>query len=74
MAGEANLTQVCEALRRYSEQESLLREVLVHLYKYTSEIERSQPDILKVREDICLLICFPLSFERPRSVVPLSLH
>ncbi|XP_056599081.1 protein zyg-11 homolog isoform X3 [Triplophysa dalaica] len=51
VAGEANLTQVCEALRRYSEQESLLREVLVHLYKYTSEIERSQPDILKLVSD-----------------------
>ncbi|XP_057189617.1 protein zyg-11 homolog isoform X1 [Triplophysa rosa] len=51
VAGEANLSQVCEALRRYSEQESLLREVLVHLYKYTSEMERSQPDILKLVSD-----------------------
>ncbi|XP_065133113.1 protein zyg-11 homolog [Paramisgurnus dabryanus] len=48
VAGEANLTQLCEALRRYSERESFIREVLVHLYSHTSDTERSQPNILKL--------------------------
>lgn len=51
VAGEANLTQVCEALRRYSEQESFLREVLIHLYNHTSKMEQSQPNILKLVSD-----------------------
>lgn len=48
VAGECNLRQLCEALRRYSDRESFLREVLAHLYSHTSELEEPQPNILKL--------------------------
>ncbi|XP_695816.5 protein zyg-11 homolog isoform X1 [Danio rerio] len=48
VAGEANLQQLCEALRRYSERESFIRETLAHLYSHTSELEEPQPNILKL--------------------------
>ncbi|XP_055057547.2 protein zyg-11 homolog isoform X3 [Misgurnus anguillicaudatus] len=57
VAGEANLTQLCEALRRYSERESFIREVLVHLYSHTSDTERSQPNILKLQKNCLLTLC-----------------
>ncbi|XP_051726510.1 protein zyg-11 homolog B isoform X4 [Ctenopharyngodon idella] len=48
VAGESNLTQLCEALRRYSDRESFIREVLTHLYSHTSDMEGPQPNILKL--------------------------
>uniref|UniRef100_A0A671MSI1 Si:ch1073-82l19.1 n=1 Tax=Sinocyclocheilus anshuiensis TaxID=1608454 RepID=A0A671MSI1_9TELE len=47
VAGESNLTQLCECLRRYSDRESFIREVLAHLYSHTSDMEEPQPHILK---------------------------
>ncbi len=49
VTGEANETQICEALRRYSEREGFVREALFHLFSLTHAIEKSRPDILKVR-------------------------
>ncbi|XP_050952005.1 protein zyg-11 homolog isoform X2 [Labeo rohita] len=48
VAGESSLTQLCEALRRYSDRESFVREVLAHLYNHTSDMEEPQPHILKL--------------------------
>ncbi|KAL1279771.1 hypothetical protein QQF64_014371 [Cirrhinus molitorella] len=48
VAGESNLTQLCEALRRYSDRECFIREVLAHLYSHTSDMEEPQPHILKL--------------------------
>ncbi|XP_051989423.1 protein zyg-11 homolog isoform X2 [Xyrauchen texanus] len=48
VAGETNLTQLCEALRRYSDRASFIQEVLVHLYSQTSDMEEPQPNILKL--------------------------
>lgn len=48
MTGEANETQICEALRRYSEREGFVREALFHLFSLTHAIEKPRPDILKV--------------------------
>ncbi|XP_016372178.1 protein zyg-11 homolog [Sinocyclocheilus rhinocerous] len=48
VAGESSLTQLCEALRRYSDRESFIREVLAHLYSHTSDMEEPQPHILKL--------------------------
>ncbi|XP_056326880.1 protein zyg-11 homolog isoform X2 [Danio aesculapii] len=48
VAGESNLHQLCEALRRYSDRESFIREVLAHLYSHTSELAEPQPNILKL--------------------------
>lgn len=49
VTGEANETQICEALRRYSEREGFVREALFHLFSLTHAIEKPRPDILKVR-------------------------
>lgn len=48
VAGESSVTQLCEALRRYSERERFIREVLAHLYSHTSDMEEPQPHILKL--------------------------
>lgn len=48
VTGEANETQICEALRRYSEREGFVREALFHLFSLTHAIEKPRPDILKV--------------------------
>uniref|UniRef100_A0A8C1JSP5 Si:ch1073-82l19.1 n=1 Tax=Cyprinus carpio TaxID=7962 RepID=A0A8C1JSP5_CYPCA len=48
VAGESSLTQLCEALRRYSDRESFIREVLAHLYSHTSDMEEPQPHIVKL--------------------------
>ncbi|TRY95531.1 hypothetical protein DNTS_010988 [Danionella cerebrum] len=48
VAGESNLPQLCEALRRYRERETFIREVLAHLYTQTIEMEEPQPIILKL--------------------------
>lgn len=49
VTGEANETQICEALRRYSEREGFVREALFHLFSLTHVMEKARPDILKVR-------------------------
>uniref|UniRef100_A0A8C1MUP4 Zyg-11 homolog (C. elegans) n=1 Tax=Cyprinus carpio TaxID=7962 RepID=A0A8C1MUP4_CYPCA len=48
VTGEANETQICEALRRYSEREGFVREALFHLFSLTHAIEKPRPDILKL--------------------------
>lgn len=54
VAGESNLTQLCECLRRYSDRESFIRAVLTHLYSHTSDTEEPQPHILKVQKSLLL--------------------
>lgn len=49
VTGEANETQICEALRRYSEREGFVREALFHLFSLTHVMEKPRPDILKVK-------------------------
>ncbi|XP_034387244.1 LOW QUALITY PROTEIN: protein zyg-11 homolog [Cyclopterus lumpus] len=48
VTGEAYETQVCEALRRYSEREGFVREALFHLFSLTHVMEKPRPDILKL--------------------------
>ncbi|XP_066547742.1 protein zyg-11 homolog [Amia ocellicauda] len=48
VTGEANETQICEALRRYSERECFVREALFHLFSLTHVMERPRPDILQL--------------------------
>ncbi|CAN9500617.1 unnamed protein product [Ophioblennius macclurei] len=48
VAGEANETQICEALRRYSEREGFVREALFHLFSLTHVMEKPRHDILKL--------------------------
>ncbi|KAM3876149.1 protein zyg-11 homolog [Diretmus argenteus] len=48
VTGEANETQICEALRRYSEREGFVREALYHLFSLTHVMEKPRPDILKL--------------------------
>lgn len=48
VTGEANETQICEALRRYSEREGFVREALFHLFSLTHFMEKARPDILKL--------------------------
>uniref|UniRef100_A0A668A907 Zyg-11 family member, cell cycle regulator, like n=2 Tax=Myripristis murdjan TaxID=586833 RepID=A0A668A907_9TELE len=48
VTGEANESQICEALRRYNERECFVREALVHLYNMTTDIDKPRPDILKL--------------------------
>ncbi|XP_049454560.1 protein zyg-11 homolog isoform X1 [Epinephelus fuscoguttatus] len=48
VTGEANGNQVCEALRRYRDRECFIREALVHLYNLTTDIDKPQPDMLKL--------------------------
>ncbi|XP_072543161.1 protein zyg-11 homolog [Salminus brasiliensis] len=49
VAGECNLTQLCEALRRYREREVLLQRALLHLHNLTNQLDiGSQPDALRL--------------------------
>ncbi|KAJ3598914.1 hypothetical protein NHX12_032877 [Muraenolepis orangiensis] len=48
VTGEANETQICQALRRYSEREGFVREALFHLFSLTHVMEKPRPDILKL--------------------------
>ncbi|KAJ7986589.1 hypothetical protein DPEC_G00341440 [Dallia pectoralis] len=48
VTGEANETQICEALRRYTEREGFVREALFHLFSLTHVMEKPRPDILKL--------------------------
>lgn len=49
VSGEANETQIAEALRRYSERAFFVREALFHLFSLTHVMEKTKPEILKVR-------------------------
>ncbi|XP_006790587.1 protein zyg-11 homolog [Neolamprologus brichardi] len=46
VTGEANETQICEALRRYSEREGFVREALFHLFSLTHVMEKLQKNCL----------------------------
>ncbi|KAM9323004.1 protein zyg-11 homolog [Pholidichthys leucotaenia] len=48
VTGEANESQLCEALRRYRDRECFIREALVHLYSLTTDADGAQPDLLKL--------------------------
>uniref|UniRef100_A0A8C6TXY5 Si:ch1073-82l19.1 n=1 Tax=Neogobius melanostomus TaxID=47308 RepID=A0A8C6TXY5_9GOBI len=48
VTGDANESQVCEALRRYRDRECFIREALVHLYNLTTDINNPRPDMLKL--------------------------
>lgn len=48
VTGEANESQVCEALRRYQDRECFVHEALVHLYNLVIDISEPRPDMLKV--------------------------
>lgn len=48
VTGDANESQVCEALRRYRDRECFIREALVHLYSLTTDIDKPRPDMLKL--------------------------
>lgn len=53
VAAEWNLTQLCEALTRYRERKSFLREALLCLYKQFNDTDIGcRPDVLKVQSDI----------------------
>jgi Zyg-11 family protein len=49
VSGEANETQIAEALKRYSERAFFVREALFHLFSLTHVMEKTKPEILKVR-------------------------
>lgn len=48
VTGDANESQVCEALRRYRDRECFIREALAHLYTLTADINNTRPDMLKL--------------------------
>ncbi|KAJ7423954.1 Protein zyg-11 B [Willisornis vidua] len=48
VSGEANETQISEALRRYSERAPFVREALFHLFSLTHVMEKTKPEILKL--------------------------
>lgn len=49
VSGEANETQISEALKRYSERAFFVREALFHLFSLTHVMEKTKPEILKVK-------------------------
>ncbi|KAG8537644.1 hypothetical protein GDO81_024164, partial [Engystomops pustulosus] len=48
VSGEANQTQIAEALRRYSERSFFVREALFHLFSLTHAMDRASPEMLKL--------------------------
>ncbi|KAF7654300.1 hypothetical protein LDENG_00071370 [Lucifuga dentata] len=48
VTGEANESQVCEALRRYSERECFIREALTHLHDLTTDRDQPRPELLSL--------------------------
>ncbi|KAH0618613.1 hypothetical protein JD844_017984 [Phrynosoma platyrhinos] len=48
VSGEANETQISEALKRYSERAFFVREALFHLFNLTPIMEKTKPEILKL--------------------------
>ncbi|XP_064415887.1 protein zyg-11 homolog isoform X3 [Latimeria chalumnae] len=57
VSGEANETQIAEALRRYSERAFFIREALFHLFSLTHIMEKPKPDILKLQKNCLLSLC-----------------
>uniref|UniRef100_A0A8C7XJM2 Zyg-11 family member, cell cycle regulator n=1 Tax=Oryzias sinensis TaxID=183150 RepID=A0A8C7XJM2_9TELE len=57
VTGEANETQICEALRRYSEREGFVREALFHLFSLTHVMEKPRilvPPCLSLAASACV--------------------
>ncbi|XP_077415722.1 protein zyg-11 homolog isoform X2 [Vanacampus margaritifer] len=48
VTGEANEKQLCEALRRYRDRECFAREALFHLYNFTTDSHKPQPEMLEL--------------------------
>ncbi|XP_057714292.1 protein zyg-11 homolog isoform X2 [Corythoichthys intestinalis] len=48
VTGEANEKQLCEALRRYRDRECFIREALFHLYNFTTDSQKPQPEMLEL--------------------------
>ncbi|XP_053549438.1 protein zyg-11 homolog B isoform X1 [Bombina bombina] len=48
VSGEANQTQIAEALRRYSERSFFVREALFHLFSLTHVMDKASPEMLKL--------------------------
>ncbi|MEE6495566.1 hypothetical protein FKM82_002084 [Ascaphus truei] len=48
VSGEANQTQIAEALRRYSERSFFVREALFHLFSLTHVMDKANPEMLKL--------------------------
>nr|XP_034959130.1 protein zyg-11 homolog B-like [Zootoca vivipara] len=48
VSGEANETQISEALKRYSERAFFVREALFNLFTLTHIMEKTKPEILKL--------------------------
>lgn len=67
VTGEANETQICEALRRYREREGFVREALFHLFSLTHVMEKPRPDILKVTQQYCTKVLQP---QTPTTHIP----
>uniref|UniRef100_A0A8C6XW05 Zyg-11 family member B, cell cycle regulator n=1 Tax=Naja naja TaxID=35670 RepID=A0A8C6XW05_NAJNA len=57
VSGEANETQISEALRRYSERAFFVREALFHLFSLTHFMENTKPEILKLQKNCLLSLC-----------------
>lgn len=77
VTGEANETQICEALRRYAEREGFVREALFHLFSLTHVMEKARPDILRVRVHSPSYIFFPLTLflpHAPRALLSSETH
>ena len=60
VTGEANETQICESLLRYSERDGFVREALFHLFSLTHVMEKPRPDILKVHTH-CVMSTLPFT-------------
>ncbi|XP_061488986.1 protein zyg-11 homolog B isoform X3 [Rhineura floridana] len=57
VSGEANETQISEALKRYSERAFFVREALFHLFSLTHIMEKTKPEILKLQKNCLLSLC-----------------
>ncbi|XP_045440562.1 protein zyg-11 homolog B isoform X3 [Pipistrellus kuhlii] len=57
VSGEANETQIAEALKRYSERAFFVREALFHLFSLTHVMEKTKPEILKLQKNCLLSLC-----------------
>ncbi|XP_048352846.1 protein zyg-11 homolog B isoform X2 [Sphaerodactylus townsendi] len=57
VSGEANETQISEALKRYSERAFFVREALFHLFSLTHVMEKTKPEILKLQKNCLLSLC-----------------
>ncbi|XP_072275757.1 protein zyg-11 homolog B isoform X2 [Pyxicephalus adspersus] len=57
VSGEANQTQIAEALRRYSERSFFVREALFHLFSLTHIMDKANPEMLKLQKNCLLSLC-----------------